>query len=82
MVISKPSKKLQKKLGIETFGFMGKSLLICSLHIMLPFLQYLFALYRSSPCKSSHGKIVNGKSVFDKSELYNYYEQRTQQSCP
>jgi hypothetical protein len=47
----KTIEEIAKKLGIETFGFVGKSLLICSLHIMLPFLQYLFALYISSPCK-------------------------------
>ncbi len=68
----KTIEEIAKMLGIETFGLLGKSLLICSLHIMLPFLQYLFALYRSSPskfyAKSSRGKIVNGKSVFDKSE--------------
>jgi hypothetical protein len=67
---------------------MGQSLLICSLHIMLPFLHRNIFLHFTEAhlanfyAKSSRGKIANGKSVFDKSELYNYYEQRTQQSCP
>jgi hypothetical protein len=33
----KTIEEIAKRLGIETFGFMGKSLLICYLHIMLPF---------------------------------------------